>query len=85
MDEIGIDIKKQYSKIIDEMGDVKPDIVITLCDSAKESCPIYPNARRKEHWSLPDPADATGTRDEILSVYCAVRDELQKRIKIFRF
>lgn len=82
MKEIGIDLSRQYSKTLDDMKDIRPDVVVTLCDSAKKSCPVYPKAAIKEHWGLEDPADAIGTEEEILKVYRRIRDEIKERIKI---
>lgn len=81
MKEIGVDISKQYSKTLDDIKDVKPDVVITLCDNAKKSCPSYPGAAIKEHWGLKDPAEAEGSEEEILKVYREIRDEIRGRIK----
>lgn len=82
MKEVRIDISSQYSKTIDDLKDVKPDIVVTLCDNAKQSCPVYPGNVVREHWSLQDPADATGTEEERLKVYRSVRDEIWNMIEL---
>lgn len=81
MKEVGIDISTQTSKTIDSLKNIKPDVVITLCDNAKESCPIFPSAKITEHWGFPDPADAIGSDEDKLKVYRAVRDEILRRIK----
>jgi len=57
--------------------------VFTVCDNAKEICPIYPKAKQLIHNSFSDPADATGTEQEQLKVYVAVRDELAAYFKSF--
>ena len=80
MDELGIDISKQTSKTLDPYVDQKFDYVITVCDDANESCPIFPNAVHRIHWSLPDPSKATGTEEQQLAVYRTVREELRARI-----
>ena len=80
MSEVGIDISTQTSKALDLYVDQRFDHVITVCDDANESCPIFPNATHRVHWSLPDPSTATGTDDEQLAVYRAVRDDLRQRI-----
>jgi arsenate reductase len=80
MDELGIDISKQTSKTLDPYVDQKFDYVITVCDDANESCPIFPNAVHRIHWSLPDPSTATGTEEQQLAVYRTVREELRTRI-----
>ena len=81
MDELGIDISKQRSKTLDPYVEQRFDYVITVCDDANESCPIFPNAAHRLHWSLPDPSKATGTEDQQLAVYRTVRDDLKTRIQ----
>ena len=81
MSEMGIDISHQESKTLAQYLADQFDDVITVCDDANEACPVFPNAKNRRHWSLPDPSKATGTDDERLKVYRAVRDALQKRIK----
>jgi len=80
MNELGIDISTQRSKTLDPYVDQRFDYVITVCDDANESCPIFPNATHRLHWSLPDPSKATGTETEQLGIYRQVRDDLRKRI-----
>jgi arsenate reductase len=81
MKEVGVDISKQYSKTLDDIRDAKPDVVITLCDNAKQSCPAYLDAVIGEHWGLEDPADAEGSEEEILKVYREIRNEIKERIE----
>ena len=81
MRELGIDISHQISKTIDPYVQQRFDDVITVCDDANDSCPVFPNASRRLHWSLPDPSKAAGTADEQLDVYRRVRDELRERIE----
>ena len=81
MNEIGIDISKQASKTLDRYITEPFDYVITVCDDANESCPVFPNATHRLHWSLPDPSKATGTEAEQLAVYRTVRDDLRARIQ----
>ena len=59
------------------------DLVVTVCDRAKESCPVLPGAQRLEHWPFPDPADATGTEEEQLEVFRAVRDQIRQHLSEF--
>jgi arsenate reductase (thioredoxin) len=56
------------------------DIVITTCDEAKEACPLFPGARETRHWSFPDPAAVTGSIEQRLAAFRAVRDGLRERI-----
>lgn len=81
MAELGIDISKQRSKTLDPYVDQRFDDVVTVCDDANESCPIFPNATHRLHWSLPDPSKATGTDEQQLAVYRTVRDDLRARIE----
>ena len=83
MDQIGIDISKNTSNHVDEYTDIDFDYVFTVCDNAKEICPIYPKAKQLIHQSFPDPADATGTDSEQLAVYLDVRDQLSDYFKAF--
>jgi len=81
MSELGVDISTQASKTLDPYVDQRFDHVITVCDDANETCPYFPNATHRSHWSLPDPSKATGTEAEQLAVYRQVRDDLRGRIE----
>ncbi len=81
MHEIGIDISGQKSKELDYELMKQMDIIVTLCDNAKESCPVTPSHIQTFHWSLEDPAEATGSENEILSVFRRIRDEIKERIE----
>ena len=81
MAEIGADISGQESKTLDRYLGEPFDYVVTVCDSANEACPHFPRARRRLHWSLPDPSKATGAESERLGVFRSVRDELRARIE----
>lgn len=81
MNELGIDISKQTSKTLDPYVNDRFDYVITVCDDANETCPYFPNAKHRVHWSLPDPSKATGTEEQQLAVFRRVRDDLRARIK----
>lgn len=83
MAQIGIDISKNVSNHVDEYTDIAFDYVFTVCDNAKEICPIYPKAKKMIHHSFIDPADATGTEQEQLAVYIKVRDQLSDYFKDF--
>ena len=83
MFQIGIDISKNTSNHVDEYTDIDFDYVFTVCDNAKEICPIYPKAKQMIHHSFIDPADATGTEDEQLGVYIEVRNQLSNYFKAF--
>jgi arsenate reductase len=74
--EIGIDIAHQQSKHVDHFAGEQFDFVITVCDRAKESCPIFPSASSILHWSFDDPASAQGSAEERAAVFRRVRDEI---------
>jgi arsenate reductase len=81
MSEIGIDLRGHTSKTLDRFVAEPWDHVITVCDSANESCPVFPGARRRLHWSFDDPSAATGTDEQRLAVFRRVRDEIRVRIE----
>jgi len=81
MREIGIDISHQKSKdVVSFLGQYIPYIV-TVCDNARERCPIFPRTYKFLHWSFDDPAAVTGSREEKLAVFRRVRDEIARRIE----
>ena len=80
MQEIGIDISDQKSKeVVSLLGQYIPYIV-TVCDNARERCPIFPRMYKFLHWSFDDPAAVQGTHDEKLTVFRRVRGEIAQRI-----
>ncbi len=81
MAERGIDISGQRSKSVNEFVQQSFDYVITVCDNAKESCPVFPGGSHRLHWGFADPAAAQGTNDERLAVFRNVRDEIEQRIR----
>ena len=80
MHEIGIDISHQKSKDVSTFLGQNIPYVITVCDNARERCPIFPGTYKFLHWSFNDPAAAEGTHDEKLKVFRRVRDEIIQRI-----
>ena len=77
MQEIGIDLSDHTSKTIDEVTtDRTFDVVVTVCDAAREVCPYLPARKTNLHHSFDDPSAATGTDEERLAVFCRVRDEI---------
>ncbi len=79
MNEVGIDLSKNYPKHSDQFINDELDFVITVCDNAKESCPVFLGKVGKQlHIGFEDPADATGTEKEILRVFRRIRDEIKK-------
>jgi arsenate reductase len=83
MHEIGIDISQQRSKSVNEYIGQDFELVITVCDNAKEHCPIFPGRCLREHWPFEDPANADGTEEERLNVFRKVRDEIAAKIRTF--
>ena len=83
MREIGIDISGHRSKSVDEFAGQEFDYVITVCDNAKERCPIFPGKTQRIHWSFDDPAAAEGNEAAKLAVFRRVRDEIQGRLREF--
>ena|SRR5579884_999649 len=81
MAELGIDISQQQSKTLDRYLHEPFDMVITVCDTAAEACPIFPGAVQRRHWSFEDPSKATGSEAEQLAVYRQVRDQIRLRIE----
>jgi arsenate reductase len=80
MAELGIDISIQRSKSLDDLPDQKFDLVITICDQAREQCPFFPGPTARLHLGFPDPARAAGTEEEILAVFRQVRDAMRQQI-----
>ncbi len=80
MAEIGVDISHAAPKSVDTLVGQPWDLVVTVCDSAKESCPIFPRPVEQVHLSFPDPALATGPDEVRLAVFRAVRDDIRTRL-----
>jgi arsenate reductase len=78
MKEVGIDISNQTSNHIDEYQDIDFEVVITVCDNAREKCPVFPSKAMKIHYNFPDPARAQGTEKEILNEFRRVRDMIRR-------
>jgi arsenate reductase len=83
MNELGIDISHHRSKHVDEFQDQSFDYVLTVCDSAKESCPIFPSPSKRIHMGFEDPAAFRGTEQERLALFRRVRDEIRDYLKTF--
>ena len=79
MNEVGIDLSKNYPKNAEQFLDTPFNYVITVCDNARETCPIFSGkVDNNLHIGFDDPADATGTEDEIISIFRRVRDEIKR-------
>lgn len=83
MSDIGIDISSHRSKSVDEFLDKPFDYVITVCDNAKESCPIFPGNVERIHWSFDDPAAFEGMDEEKLTEFRRVRDLIRVKLEDF--
>lgn len=84
MNEIGIDISSGTPENIDKYLDKSFDYVFTVCDNARESCPVFTgDVKIQLHIPFDDPADATGTEEEVMPVYRRVREEIRKEFNIF--
>lgn len=83
MAAIGIDITNHTSNTIDDLPKIEWDYVITVCDNAKERCPILPGNHKKLHHSFPDPASAKGTEEEVAAIFASVRNEIEAYAKEF--
>ncbi|MFL5681004.1 MAG: arsenate reductase ArsC [Chloroflexota bacterium] len=81
MRELGVDIAGQESKTLERYLTEPFDLVITVCDRARESCPVFPGAKATDHWSFDDPSEATGTQEQRLAVFRRVRDEIAERVR----
>lgn len=80
MSELGVDIGANQSKHVDLFADQPFDLVVTVCDNAKEACPVFPGAKLTLHWPFDDPADATGDEEEKMVMFRRVRDEIKTKI-----
>ena len=78
MKEDGIDISRHTSNTIEEYLGTPFDLIITVCDNAKERCPVFPSRAKVFHHNFPDPAKATGTHEEILQQFREVREMIKE-------
>ncbi len=81
MREIGIDISSHRSKSVEEFTGSKFDHIITVCDNARETCPVFPGGAERIHWSFDDPAAVEGTDAERMAAFRAVRELIQSRFE----
>jgi len=83
MSELGIDLSGHRSKHVREFEGQAFDYVITVCDDANESCPVFPGQTRRVHWSFPDPAAVQGSETERLAAFRRIRDGLAETFRGF--
>ncbi len=81
MKEIGIDISKHRAKSVKEFLGEEFDLVVTVCDHAKENCPFFPGGKRYAHKGFEDPSQFRGDEEEVLSAFRRVRDEIKEWIE----
>jgi arsenate reductase len=83
MREIAVDISGQWSKPLNQFLGQHFDYVITVCDKAKELCPVFPGEALRLHWPFDDPASAPGTDEERLGAFRRARDRIHARLMVF--
>ncbi len=83
MKEDGIDLSHHTSNLVDEYHDLDFDIVITVCDNARERCPVFPSCAKKFHHNFPDPSKAKGSESEIMNQFRIVRDQIKEYSRRF--
>ena len=83
MKEVGIDITSHRSKHVDEFAGEDIDYVLTVCDNAKESCPVFFGKATRRHHSFKDPAAVEGSEEKRLGEFRRVRDEIEKNVREF--
>ena len=83
MNDIGVDISAHRSKSVDEFVGHDLDYIITVCNNAKETCPVFPGTAKRLHWPVDDPAAVEGPDNIRLAAVRKIRDEIHGRIMVF--
>lgn len=83
MREVQLDLSGATSKSLTQFDGQSFDYVVTVCDNAKEDCPVFPAVAKMVHWSFDDPASATGNDEQKMRVFRRVRDEIRHRVRRF--
>jgi arsenate reductase len=83
MRELGIDISGYRSKHLEEFRGTEFRYVITVCDNAAETCPVFPGIAERIHWSFEDPAAVEGDEETRLSAFRRIRDQIAERVRAF--
>ncbi len=83
MKESGFDLSQARTKHLQDFQGQPFDLVVTVCDNARQSCPVFPGAKQLLHWPFTDPAHAEGTIDEKMSIFRQVREEIRSRIATY--
>jgi len=85
MQEDGIDLSNHTSNHVDEYKDIDFSVVVTVCDHAKEVCPVLPGTHKKSHHNFPDPAKAKGEEEAVMNEFRRVRGMIREYVKVFEF
>ena len=85
MRELRIDLSGHRSKSVDEFTAQQFDYVITVCDNARDACPVFPGDSHRLHWPFEDPAAVEGTENQRLDAFRKVRDQIRTQIQEFMF
>jgi arsenate reductase (thioredoxin) len=83
MREIGIDISDHRSKCVDEFAGQQFDYIVTVCDNARDNCPVFPGNAERIHWSFEDPAAVPGDEQTRRAAFRRIRDQIHDRVKTF--
>ena len=83
MKELGVDLSGHRSKSVHEFEGQTFDYVVTVCDNARDNCPVFPATAERLHWSFEDPAAVEGSEEQRLSAFRRIRDEIHDRVKTF--
>ena len=83
MKELGIDLNDHRSKSVDQFTGQIFDYVVTVCDNARDNCPVFPSNARRIHWSFEDPAAVEGTEEVRLAAFRRIRDQIRDRVGEF--
>jgi arsenate reductase len=83
MKEDGIDISTHTSNHVDEYMNIEFDLILTVCDNAKENCPYFPSKAKRFHYNFPDPAKAIGSEEEIMAEFRKVREMIKNYCREF--
>lgn len=83
MQELGIDITSHWSKSVEEFAGQSFDYVVTVCDHARDTCPVFPATAGRLHWSFEDPAAVEGSEELRLASFRTIRDQIRERVTEF--
>ena len=83
MKELGIDLSGHRSKSVDELAGQFFDYVVTVCDNARDNCPVFPSNAERIHWSFEDPAAVEGSEEVRLAAFRRIRDQIHGRVNEF--